>query len=181
MQSATQVRPRLVLEVDPDSGLILSVDEQLERTLGFGRGTLVGQHVSVLSHPPTADHAGGDAVAQVFSDVTHDLVAPVNQVSSLIGLLVRKNADLASDPATGEILDHINVAVKRMRSLADGLRTVSRVLGQSMTMRSVDSGALVSAVLLNLTPEIEAAKARITVENLPFVVADNSRLMWVFQ
>jgi len=122
-----------------------------------------------------------DPIAQVFADATHDLVAPINQVSSLIGLLLRKNAGAASDPASGEILDHINQAVSRMRTLADGLRTISRLLSEPMALRPVDTGALVSAILPNFAPAIDAGTAQVSCEQLPSVMADCSRLTWLFQ
>jgi chemotaxis family two-component system sensor kinase Cph1 len=182
MHSASQVRPWLVLEVDPDSGLILSVDEQLEDALGFARGTLAGQHVSTVSRARAqVARDGPDPIAQVFADATHDLVGPLNQVSSLLGFLVRKTPTLSSDPGSAEILDHLQQAVRRMRTLADGLRTVARVLGEPATRQPVGLAALLSAVLSNSEDKIAAAKAQVSSDRLPTVMADSARLMWVFQ
>jgi len=125
--------------------------------------------------------AGADPIAQVFADAAHDLVGPINQVSSLMGLLLRKNPELSADPASAEILGHIQQAVTRMRTLADGLRTISRLLSDPMVMQPLEAGPLISSVLLNLQDRIAAANAEVSVAELPTITADSSRLMWLFE
>jgi light-regulated signal transduction histidine kinase (bacteriophytochrome) len=113
------------------------------------------------------------------SQAAHDLVGPLNQAASLVGLLLKRYRGQL-DPDAEILLTHLQEAAKRMTCVAEGVRTYLGVISSESTLRSTDSGAAFTSALFMLRSQIEASNAIITAESLPEVRADASQLMTVF-
>ncbi|MCW5878983.1 MAG: PAS domain-containing protein [Anaerolineales bacterium] len=111
---------------------------------------------------------------------SHDLQEPLRMVSSYMQLLesrYRKDLD-------GDALDFINYAVdgaQRMQRLIQDLLSFSRVGTQGQPPEPVDARQAVDDALQNLKVRIEETGAKITIADLPQVVADKNQLAQVFQ
>lgn len=173
-------KQKLVLEVDAETRTVIRVDEELEAVLGYGRGELPGRPVSEL---PGHERAGAALASfpQLFRDVAHDVVAPMNQVSTLVALLVRRHQAVLTDEGSSELLEHIQTAVQRMKVMSGGLRTVSRMLGDAPSPEFIQSEELLATALHNCHRLIETAHASIEYGDLPIIFADAQRITYVFQ
>jgi light-regulated signal transduction histidine kinase (bacteriophytochrome) len=179
---AMETEHKLVLEVDPESGTIERADEALEAALGFAPGTLSGEHCSLLAQPRAGvTGPANDATAELFLDCTHDLVAPLNQVSVLIALLIRKNEAVLTGPDSQEILENIETSVKRMRNLAEGMKRLSRMLSEPISAAPVDAASLLAGAVRNCGRRFDAGDFEIVSGPLPCIAADGRRMEFVFE
>ena len=130
---------------------------------------------------PGAAERGNDATAELFLDCAHDLVAPLNQVSVLIALLIRKNEAALAGPDSREILENIEASVKRMRSLAEGLKKLSRLLSEPVSAAPVEASDLLAGAIRNCRRKFDAGDFEIVSGPLPVILADGARMEFVFE
>ncbi len=105
------------------------------------------------------------------SDAVHDLVGPVDQVGSLVGLLVRRYAG-ESDADAQELLRHIDAAAARLAVTAAGLRRYFQTTGAECGRTRVDSRAALESALLTLHYERVKSQAEISFGDLPEITGD---------
>ncbi len=115
-----------------------------------------------------------DFTAQLFSDAAHDLAGPMNQVAALVSLLAKKHSELLAEPASAELMDHIQSAVRQMRTRAEGLRVLSQMLSEPMSPERLDTNALLSEAARGSGVELSPA-------SLPQIEADPKRMAFVFR
>jgi PAS domain S-box-containing protein len=118
---------------------------------------------------------------QQFAYVTsHDLQEPLRTVMSFTQLLQKKYADkLGSDGN-----EYIRFAVdgsQRMYDLLNGLLAYSRVHSRGSEFARVDMNEVLEKVLGNLNIRIRETNAVIIKERLPFIHADESQMIQLFQ
>ncbi len=111
---------------------------------------------------------------------SHDLQEPLRIVTSFTQLLARR-LDGRLDGETGEYMEFIVGAAKRMHELINGLLAFANVSGQGQAMAPVSAAQACRAALDNLRDSIAGSGAEITVGDLPMVVAAGAQLMQVFQ
>jgi light-regulated signal transduction histidine kinase (bacteriophytochrome) len=111
---------------------------------------------------------------------SHDLQEPLRAVTGCIQLLLRRTRDKL-DEDSRELFDHAVTGANRMRQLIDDLLVYSRVNTRAKPPERVDAGELVSDVLSQLAVLIAEKGARVTVQELPTVLADATQLRQVFQ
>lgn len=128
-----------------------------------------------------AAERGNDACAELFLDCTHDLIAPFNQVSVLIALLIRNNEAVLAGPDSREILENIETSVKRMRSMAEGLRKLTRLLSEPLSVVPVETADLLLCAIRNCHRRLEPGPFEFAAGTLPVVRADIARLLFVFE
>src|ERR1700733_10492769 len=117
---------------------------------------------------------------QFVSDAAHEVVAPVNQVASLAGLLVnRYRGQLDEDAET--LLVHIQSAGARAATVAAGLRTYFRILGSERMRTHVNTVAAIESAVAALKLEIEECNAEIDYGPLADVEGDAHLLSQLFQ
>lgn len=118
---------------------------------------------------------------QQFAYVTsHDLQEPLRTVMSFTQLLQKKYTDkLGSDGN-----EYIRFAVEgsqRMYDLLNGLLAYSRIQSRGSEFTRVDMNKVLEKVLGNLNIRIRETNAVIIRERLPFIHADESQMIQLFQ
>jgi signal transduction histidine kinase len=121
-----------------------------------------------------------NAELEQFASVTsHDLQAPLTTISMYTELIERKHA---SDLNGGMALVHgIRHATQEARMLIRDLLEYSRAGRGDLTLERVSMSGVVDRALEALAGPIEEAGARVTVQPLPVVQADEANLARVFQ
>lgn len=148
---------------------------------------LLVQDVSerVLTHQRTRDLI--DRLSRTNADLeqfahlaSHDLKIPMNTISNYVEMLQSRYGSLF-DAKAHHYMTFIVNACERMGTLVDDLLNFSRRDHKKIRRDSVDTSSLVQEVLSNLSSEIEAKAAVLSVERLPVVKGDRSQLFQVFQ
>lgn len=111
---------------------------------------------------------------------SHDLQEPLRMVSSYMHLIERRlGAKLEAE--TKEFMDFAVDGVKRMQELINDLLEYSRVDRKGHNFRPLDMAKTVEFVKINLQQAINEAKATITMDELPEIVADQPQLISLLQ
>ncbi len=116
-----------------------------------------------------------------FTYITsHDLQEPLRMVMTYVQLFANRYKSHLD--AEAEQFIHFAVeGVKRMQALLQDLLAYTRVGGQQAVLSRVDSAQVLRLTLENLRARIADARATITSDPLPPVLADASQLGLVFQ
>ncbi|GAB4312622.1 MAG: hypothetical protein Kow0019_11630 [Methanobacteriaceae archaeon] len=118
---------------------------------------------------------------QQFAHVaSHDLQEPLRTVASFTQLLERRYKNQLDDDAIG-FMDYIVDAAKRMQQLINDLLEYSRITSQKKDFQPVDVNEVLDIALQNLKFSIDDNNAKITHNELPTIMADNSQLIQLFQ
>ena len=111
---------------------------------------------------------------------SHDLQEPLRMVTSYMGLLERRYKDTLDESG----LEFLNFAVdgaKRMQQLIEDLLQFSRLNTQKKPHKPTDLNKIVGLAQANLKIAIEDSQAKIDVDALPTVMADDVRMVQLFQ
>jgi light-regulated signal transduction histidine kinase (bacteriophytochrome) len=117
---------------------------------------------------------------RLVSDAAHELVGPVNQLSSLVALFVNRYRDQLDDDAS-DLLGHVQAAGARTATVANGLRTYFRVISSPYGRSRVNTRAVIDSAMAELKLEIEDSQAEIDVGPMSDVEGDANLLSQVFQ
>ncbi|MBI1860669.1 MAG: response regulator [Deltaproteobacteria bacterium] len=127
-----------------------------------------------------------DALAKANSELdhfaavaSHDLKSPVRTVANSMRLLQRQCQGQLGKEAD-ELIEFSVESCVRMQQLIDGLLKSARVT-ESDDLKAINLQEVVTNVLEDLRDLIQAAGARISVGDLPTVVADRVQMAEVFQ
>src|SRR5688572_8724651 len=112
---------------------------------------------------------------------SHDLQEPLRMVASYTDLLSQRYREQLDEKAD-KFIHYITDGAKRMQRLVADLLAYSRVGSQGVTLRSVNTAALVNSVIESLGPLIRETGASVDVAGpLPTVMADEVQLMQLLQ
>jgi len=111
---------------------------------------------------------------------SHDLQEPLRMVSSYTQLLERRYKDKL-DADAKEFIAYAVDGANRMQRLIQDLLVYSRVSSRGKPLTPTDCNAVLGTVRINLSVAIEENNARITHDELPIVMADDTQLVQVFQ
>ena len=132
-------------------------------------------------HAALEDLKHSNAELRQFAYVaSHDLQEPLRMVTSYMQLLERQMKGKLDD----ENLEYFGYAVegaKRMGQLIKDLLDYSRVESRGEEFVPVDAGESLCKALLNLQVAVSDAEAKITHDDMPLVLADDSQLMRLIQ
>ncbi len=117
---------------------------------------------------------------QFASVASHDLQEPLSMVTGYIRLLAQRYRGQL-DPHADEFIDYAVEGLERMRTLIRDLLEYARVGTQGKPFEVTDSCEAVLQALANLRMATHMAKAEVTFDPLPIVVADHAQLVQVFQ
>src|SRR5207248_1277050 len=107
--------------------------------------------------------------------VSHDLRAPLRAINGFSQILIEQHADAL--PADGRrYLDLVSHSANDMGQLIDGLLAFSRLGQQQLERRLVDVEALTRALVTDMTTEGAAARAEVSIGELPAAYADPALL-----
>jgi PAS domain S-box-containing protein len=110
---------------------------------------------------------------------SHDLLEPLQTVSSFVGLLTEEYHDRL-DPNAQKYINFISGSTKRMMELVKGLLHYSR-LGRERVLTEVNCNELVNDVLENLGLIISESKAQVHISPMPTIQAYALELNQLFQ
>jgi signal transduction histidine kinase len=111
---------------------------------------------------------------------SHDLSEPLRMVTSYLRLLQRRHAEGLDEEAL-TLISYSVGGMERMRALIDALLDFSRAGRAPLTLRDVDTRAVVEVTLQGLQPRIDETQGTVQVGHLPHVHADPVQLGRVFQ
>jgi PAS domain S-box-containing protein len=111
---------------------------------------------------------------------SHDLQEPLRKVVAFGSRLAGRD-EVRRDLAARDDLERMMSATARMQQLIDDLLTLSRVSTGVDALRRVDLNQVVAGVLETLDLLIAQTNARVTVADLPNVMADASHMAQLFQ
>jgi PAS domain S-box-containing protein len=111
---------------------------------------------------------------------SHDLQEPLRAVAGCLQILEQRVAERL-EPRDSELIDHAVQGAARMQNLIDGLLALSRVGTRGEAFRAVDLNEVLRTVCANLSSSINDVDARVTTSELPFVAADRTQMVQLFQ
>lgn len=120
-----------------------------------------------------------DGAVHLDSAALHDLVGPVNQMRSMVELLLHNHRGQLDDEAA-TLFEFIQAASDRMQNLMKGLRTHTRVLGMGQPARAFDANSLLAGVVGSLQQTIAQTDAVVTHDALPVAYGDPTQITFVF-
>jgi signal transduction histidine kinase len=124
----------------------------------------------------TAELEEANRELDAFSySVSHDLRAPLRAINGFSQILMEQHADAL--PADGRrYLDLVSHSANDMGQLIDGLLAFSRLGQQQLERRLVDVETLTRALVTDMTAEGAAARAEVSIGELPAAYADPALL-----
>ena len=122
-----------------------------------------------------------DELRAFTSVASHDLREPLRTITSFLTLLER-NYQGKLDKDADEFIEFIMDASERMRALIDDLLSYARLdSGEREPSRSIDMGQLVGEKVELLKVAIDESRAKITVGELPTIVANRGEISQLIQ
>lgn len=112
--------------------------------------------------------------------VSHDLAAPLRHIAAFSTLLIRSVEATATSEQI-EYCDHIQRATEKCKAMLDELLAFSRAQQAHMTLESCDATLLMEVAMLQLSAEVRAARAEITIEPLGVAVMDSALMTLAFR
>jgi len=118
---------------------------------------------------------------QFTSIVSHDLRQPLTTIKSFAELLLMKYGNLLTGKPE-QFIKYIIDASEQMDQLIRDLLAYARIGGiNTVQLQQLNSQELIDQVLINLNAEIEKKQANITINQVPNVIGDRSKLMELWQ
>lgn len=142
----------------------------------------------------TEQMAAEEALQQVLDDLrarnrelkdfafvaSHDLQEPLRKIRTYADRFTQRYAERL-DPQGQDYLTRMNQAAARMQRLIDDLLAYSRIGSRQGELAQVDLGQVVAEVVSDLESRIEGAGARLEVDALPVLRADETQMRQLFQ
>lgn len=111
---------------------------------------------------------------------SHDLQTPLRNIV-LFAQLLQQRYEGKLDSDAHDFIHFIVNSGKQMSSLVSDILEYSRVSSRKVDLVSVEAGEAATKAMENLTTEISAAAATISIGELPVVLAEESLLISLFQ
>ncbi len=112
--------------------------------------------------------------------VSHDLKAPLVTIKGFLGLL-NQDIEARDFDRVGDDMEKINTAADTMGSLLNDLLELSRIGRIMNEPESCDLSELARHASEVLTSRVDALEVRITIDEMPAILGDKTRLLEVFQ
>ena len=112
------------------------------------------------------------------TDSLHDLASPVNQIGSIMDLILKKHAGALDDDAK-VLFGYLQNATARLQNLLGGLRTFMQMVGAPPARRRSDGNELLTAARAMLQHAIVQSDALMTCDPLPELYCDPSQITYV--
>jgi len=129
----------------------------------------------------TAELERSNKELQEFSFIaSHDLQEPLRKVRAFGDLLARDSGESLSDTSR-DCLSRMQNAAKRMQELIDSLLVYSRVTTRAAPLTKTALNNAVEVALSNLEILIRDKGARVDVDQLPTIEADEVQMIQLFQ
>lgn len=118
---------------------------------------------------------------EFFRTVSHDLGAPLRNISGMAAMLLMKHKTVLAQDAVDK-LERIRANVASQVDLLNDLMELSRLRTQKAKREAVDLNALLAQLRESFAFDLDRSRVELVVEpNLPTLHADPNRLRQVFQ
>jgi light-regulated signal transduction histidine kinase (bacteriophytochrome) len=125
-----------------------------------------------------AQPISSDCHVPLHADSLHDLSSPVNQVSTMLELYIkRRQKEKPGDEDM--VLNLMRESASRLQSLLKALQEYSGVANSPWEVRRCDSEALLAMALTFLELPVRESEAQVTHDELPEIDCDPSRIAQV--
>jgi light-regulated signal transduction histidine kinase (bacteriophytochrome) len=119
-----------------------------------------------------------DCYVRLNNDSLHDLISPVNQIGTLVDLVLRKYGGTV-DPEAESLFGFIQSSANRLQNLIGGLSTYVRVAG-APNLRLCDAANLLAGAQTSIQPAIDQSGAVVTHGPLPELYCDPNQIGYAF-
>jgi chemotaxis family two-component system sensor kinase Cph1 len=127
---------------------------------------------------PREPEACDDCYVRLNNDALHDLMSPVNQIGTLVGLVLRKYRGTL-DPEAESLFGFVQSSANRLQNLMAGLSTYVRMAG-APNPRLCDANNLLAGAAASIQPAIDESGAVVTHGPLPELCCDPNQIGYVF-
>lgn len=127
-------------------------------------------------YPPMA---GDDCYVRLNADSLHGLMSPVNQIGTLIDLVLARYQGTFDGDAEA-LFGFVQSSACRLQNLIAGLTTYVRVAGSPDLNRLCDANQLLAGAQAWIQPEIDRTDAMVTHDPLPELYCDPNQIGYVF-
>ncbi|HVZ81017.1 MAG TPA: ATP-binding protein [bacterium] len=111
---------------------------------------------------------------------SHDLREPLRMIVGFVQLLEKRFPEKL-DETSREYIHFAVDGAHRIQQLIEDLLAYTRIGGTQLTPKGTDLGEALGEALLNLKLSLEETGAEVRVDPLPFVMADRSLMVLIFQ
>lgn len=122
---------------------------------------------------------GEDCCVYLNSDSLHDLASPVDQMGTIVDLILRKYRGRLDEEAES-LFGFIQNSTTRLQNLLAGLRLYMQVLGSPGSYRRCDANGLLAGALASIQPAIDQNDAIVTHDPLPELYCDPGQISYAF-
>jgi light-regulated signal transduction histidine kinase (bacteriophytochrome) len=126
--------------------------------------------------PPSASD---DCYVRLNADSLHDLMSPVNQIGTLVELVLMKYQGTLDQEAE-MLFGFVQSSASRLQNLIEGLRRFMRVAGPPIACRLCDTNTLLAGAQASLQHEIDQNSAVLTHDPLPQLYCDPNQISYAF-
>lgn len=110
---------------------------------------------------------------------SHDLQAPLRKLSTFVERLTQKSKNILGEESLNYI-ERIEAAVASMRSLIDGLSSISDITGSETVFIKCDLNNVMNEAINDLEILIQEKNVGVSIAPLPTIEANSSQLKQVF-
>lgn len=121
-----------------------------------------------------------DELEQMAYVVSHDLQQPLNVVGRFLDLLAERESKQLSDSGR-EYLEHAMHGAANLQRMMDAMLRYARVNTQEQQLELIDLNRVRDRVIETLDKEISDSGAKVTSDELPLVMADETQMEQLFQ
>ena len=120
-----------------------------------------------------------DCYVRINADSLHDLMSPVNQIGTLVELMLKKYGG-ALDQEAEALFGFLQSSASRLQDLIAGLKTYVRVAGSPSPDQLCDANHLLAVAQASIQPMIGQNGAVVTHDPLPELYCDPTQISYVF-
>lgn len=121
-----------------------------------------------------------DNLKQIVYSLSHDLQAPLRNLTSYLELLEEEYADQLGEEGNFYV-ERSLISIQGMNAMINDLLAYSRITGDTPNKNSVDLNEVIQEVMANLKDSILESQAQISFSNLPEIQADKRQVVHLFQ
>ena len=162
----------IAIEHDQTQQILQDINKSLERSVAERTRDLAAANAALIR--------SNDELRQFAYVASHDLQEPLRMVTAF-GQLLRSKLANRLDSEEQEWLGYVIEGGIRMQDLVNDLLDYSRIESQARPFQNVELRDAVSTAVTNLRQSIKDTGAKITLDQLPTVVADGPQIVQLLQ
>ncbi len=116
---------------------------------------------------------------QFVKGASHDLRGPLDQVQSLVGLLLRRHSASLNEDAQA-LCGYIEAAAERASQVLEAIQEYARI-SEPIRPQSTDSEAILKAAVYSCEAALKRSGTTVSNDSLPWIYADSHKLIRLFE